>query len=110
MAKYTSSGYCVFSMNREMGAVDISGDGNIYALADSATIFGEKVVKISQDGRIIKEASYGGVDIAVDDSSDSVWIAGADIKRLNRNLELQFSIDPIIWSVLSVDFTSGKDC
>ena len=49
---------------------------------------------------------FGGIDIAVDNENSSVWIVGADIKRLNLNLEHHFTIDPIEWVATSVDYTS----
>ncbi len=91
-------------MSRSMNSIYFSENGEIYGLTDG-TIFGNKVLKMDQSGNIIKETSYGGFDIAVDDH-DSIWIVGANITRLNRNFNKQFSIDPVAWTALSVDFTS----
>ncbi|MEM2088451.1 MAG: hypothetical protein QXF52_07260 [Thermoproteota archaeon] len=89
----------------DMHSVYISENGDIYALTDG-TIYEKTIVKIDQSGNIIKEARYGGVNLAVDDDHDSIWIVGANITRLNRDFKKQFSIDPIAWATFSVDFTS----
>ena len=90
-------------------AVDVSEEGYIYALTSSGTIYGKSTVILDGYGSIVKEAPFGGGDIVVDDKSNSVWIVGADIKRLNKDLTLQFSIDPIEWCAVSVDFDTNGD-
>ena len=70
------------------------------------TTRGISVLIVDPLGRIVKKEGFGGVNIAVDGRHDSVWIVGADITRLNRNLVKQFSIDPIAWAVFCVDFAS----
>ena len=110
LSRWDAQGSCIFSIDMDIHAIDVSNDGYIYALTSgSGTIYGNTTVILDGYGNIIKEAPFGGIDIAVDDTSNSVWVVGADIKRLDKNLALLFSIDPIDWAAVSVDYTSdGK--
>lgn len=108
LLKYDAMGNEVFSIDRDIEAVDVSNDNRIYGLTDG-TIYGDKVLILDTNGTILKEAPYGGVDIVVDDHSNSVWIVGADIKKLDKSLTFEFSIDPIAWCAVSVDFTGKGD-
>ncbi len=106
MSKYDPDGNLVFSLDR-LDAVDISGNGDLYCLLSSGTIHGDSVLIIDPvSGEAKKRAEYGGIDLVVDDKNDSVWIVGANIKRLNRNLEEVFTIDPVAWCAVSVDYAS----
>jgi hypothetical protein len=91
----------------EVVSADISGNGNAYVLTGT-TIDGTSILRVDMaSGAVIQTASFGGIDVAVDDAHDAVWIVGSDIKKLNRNLQLQNDpIDPIEWSAVSVDFAS----
>jgi parallel beta-helix repeat protein len=109
LSRWDAQGNCIFSIDMNINAVDVSENGYIYALTDSGTIYGNTTVILDGYGNIIKEAPFGGIDIAIDDNSNSVWVVGANIKRLDKNLTLLFSIDPIDWAAGSVDYTSdGK--
>lgn len=88
-----------------INSIYVSENGDTYILTDTA-ILGRTIVKMDENGNIVKEVSYGGFNIVVDDAHDSIWIVGANITRLNRNLDKRFSMDPIAWAALSVDFTS----
>jgi len=91
--------------SQSMHSVYVSESGDIFALTDG-TIYGRTFIRMDQNGNIVKEEPYGGVNIVVDDDHDSVWIVGANITRLDRNLNKKFSMDPIAWAAFSVDFTS----
>ena len=109
LSRWDAQGNCIFSIDMAIDAVDVSEEGYIYALTSSGTIYGKSTVILDGYGSIVKEAPFGGGDIVVDDKSNSVWIVGADIKRLNKDLTLQFSIDPIEWYAVSVDFDTNGD-
>jgi hypothetical protein len=65
---------------------------------------------IDNTGTIIKHARLGGLDIAVDTKHDCLWIVGADIKKCNLDLKLDFKtklpLDPAHTGALSVDVNS----
>jgi hypothetical protein len=106
MCKYNPDGNLMFSLDR-LDAVDISANGDLYCLLSSGTIHGDGVLIINPlGGETKKKAEYGGIDLVVDDGNDSVWIVGADIKRLNTKLEEVFTIDPVAWCAVSVDYAS----
>ena len=107
MSRYGKDGKLIFSFDKDIQSVDISVTGSIYCLNSSGKIFGDSVFIIDPaDGKVIKEATFGGLDLVVDDEHDSVWIVGADIKRLDRNLSNLFIKDPITWTAVSVDYAS----
>ncbi len=110
LSRWDAQGKCIFSIEMDIYAVDVSENGYIYALNDPVgTIYGNTTVILDGYGNLIEEAPFGNVDIVVDDKFNSVWIVGADIKRMDKNLTLLFSIDPIEWSAVSVDFTTTGD-
>jgi hypothetical protein len=110
LLKYNEGGNEVFAKSLDLNSIDVSTDSNIYALTNGH-IYGAKVLLLDSDGNQLSEAPYGGVDIVVDDDFNSVWIVGDTVKRLNKNLELQFSVtpNPITWTAVSVDFTDTGD-
>ncbi len=107
MSKYDPDGNLAFCLDQYLVAVDISGNGDLYCLLSSGTIQGGSVLIIDPvSGDTRKKAEYGGIDLVIDDKNDSLWIVGADIKRLNMKLEEVFTIDPVGWSAVSVDYAS----
>ena len=61
------------------------------------------VFAIDSSGTIIKHSKGGGFDIAVDPSGDCLWIVGFDIKKLNLDLQVLLTVDPIGAVAFSVD-------
>jgi len=109
LLKYDVSGNLVFDLSRNIHSIDVAENSDIYALTTINTIYGDKILLLNSEGAVLDEASFGGFDVAVDDNSNSVWIVGADIKRLNKELVEQFTVDPIGWVAVSVDFNSSGD-
>ena len=85
------------------GAIDMVSDERVYALGFSGTIHGDGAYVLDANGDNLNSTSYGGWDIVVDENNSGVWIVGGDIDRLDMNLNIQFTIDPIAWSATSVD-------
>lgn len=109
LGKYDKDGNMVFTIDdKEFTSVDESRDRNIYAHIGTTT-HGDSIVIINSSGVIIKEKSYGNLDVVIDDEHSSVWTVGADLKKLDKDLNFQFSIDPFKWAAVSVDFTSDGD-
>jgi len=106
LLKIDIQGNTVLEIPRGIGAIDIEQSGLIYALTSSGTIFGDSIIVLDEQGNFLIGEFYGGIDIAVDNENSSVWIVGADIKRLNLDLQHQFTIDPVEWSATSVDYAS----
>jgi hypothetical protein len=103
--KIDINGNILLGISKQIGAIDVDQNGLIYTLTDpSGTIYGDSVLVMNDAGNILNGADYGGFDIAVDSDHGSVWIVGADIKRLDLNLNHQFTIDPVAWTALSVDY------
>lgn len=101
------SGTAIWSVEVAANAVDISSSGDAYVLTDAGSIHGDSILHVDpEDGSIIREEEFGGIDLVVDGAHDAVWIVGSDIDKLNLNLEHQFTIDPIEWTAFSVDFSS----
>ncbi|MGD8760549.1 MAG: hypothetical protein PVJ07_09880 [Anaerolineales bacterium] len=101
------SGTAIWSVELAANAADLSSSGDAYVLTDAGNIHGDSILLLDpEDGSIIREEDFGGIDLVVDDTHDAVWIVGSDIDKLNLNLEHQFTTDPIEWAAFSVDFSS----
>lgn len=61
------------------------------------------VFAIDSSGIIVKHSKDGGFDITVDPSGDCLWIVGFDIKKLNLDLQVLLTVDPIRAVAFSVD-------
>jgi len=61
------------------------------------------VFAIDSSGTIIKHSKDGGFDITVDPSGDCLWIVGFDIKKLNLDIQVLLTVDPIGAVAFSVD-------
>lgn len=101
------SGTAIWSVEVAANAVDLSSSGDAYVLTDAGNIHGDSILLLDpEDGSMIREEDFGGIDLVVDDAHDAVWIVGSDIDKLNLNLEHEFTIDPIEWTAFSIDFSS----
>ena len=86
----------------EIISVALSRNGDAYVLSGT-TIFGDQVLRIDvADGQVLDSGSFGGFEIAVDDANDAVWVVGATIRRLDRELNQVNEIDPVEFSAVSV--------
>ncbi|MBD3386989.1 T9SS type A sorting domain-containing protein [candidate division KSB1 bacterium] len=95
-------------LQRELGpgAVDVGRNGNVYILTTSGTIKGDSLIVLDSDGQYLKGTGESGYDLVVDDNHNAIWVVGADVKRLSKDLQLLMTIDPINWSASSVDFAA----
>ena len=108
VVKYNLAGGEVFAVtgHYSYSAADVAGDGTIYALTSTGTIYGDTLLKISPRGSILAEEAIGGVDLVVDDLHGGIYIVGADVKYCDLDLAVQWTIDPIGWCAVSVDTCS----
>ena len=112
LSRYDASGDLVWSTRYtdkdvDMQGVAISSTGYAYVLTSRGTISGHSILRLDPtDGSIKGEVQTGGFDIVVDDDHYAVWLAGADLKKLNLFLESECRLDPIEWAAVSLDFDS----
>jgi hypothetical protein len=106
LLKVDTDGNILLAIGRKMSAVDIGRDGTVYGLLNWGNIYGTRLLVIDSAGNFLDSSNYSGFDVVVDEAHSSIWIVGADIDRLDMNLQHQFTIDPIKWCAMSVDFAS----
>jgi outer membrane protein assembly factor BamB len=100
----TASGKQLWSFASADGlnAAAVAGD-LIYALTCEGTIYGKNLVVLDSSGNLVKKAPVAGFDIAFDPNANRLWLVGADIKRCDMDLQVEWSIDPFQWCASSVD-------
>jgi hypothetical protein len=81
----------------------VSPDGLVYALTSDGTICGKQTLVIDQKGRVVREASVGGFDLALDNDSKVLWLVGKNIKKCDLALKILVEINSIGWCAVSVD-------
>jgi len=112
LSRYDRTGSLIWSTNIDFGSVCLSTNGDIYALDSGISIYGERLLHIDpNDGTIIKQCEFSGVDLVVDDLHKAIWVVGGgghggSIKKIDSDLNLVFKIDPIKWCARSVDVSS----
>ncbi len=106
LSKIDVTGKTVLRIPKKIAAVDLDTQGNLYALTRTYAIYGDSIVVLDANGNLTMGAHYGGYDLVVDSDHSSVWIVGADIKKLDLNLQHQFTVDPIAWTATTVDYAS----
>jgi len=106
LSKIDINGKFILKIPRKIAAVDLDIKGNLYALTRTYTIYGDSIIVIDAKGNMTMGAHYGGYDLVVDDDRSAVWIVGGDIKKLDLNLQHQFTVDPIAWTATTVDYAS----
>ena len=106
LSQINKNGDLIKQINKPIGAIDIHSNGNIFALGDNGSIYGDSIYIFDSSGNEINSAPFGGYDLVVDEAHNAVWIVGSDIKKLDLNLVLGFIIDPIEWSAMTVDFSN----
>lgn len=106
LVKIDLEGNILYESSVSITGIDLTPNGYVYALTSSGTIYGDDIIVLDDQGSEIMNAGYGGIDIAVDDENNSVWIAGADLKKMTLNLEHQFTIDYFDWTAISIDYAN----
>ena len=97
------TGEQLWSLDGEFNSATVSQNGMVYALTSSGTIYGKEILLIDQNGRIIRQASVAGFDLAVDDERKVLWLVGKNIKKCDLECNLLFEINCIGWCAVSVD-------
>ncbi len=90
-------------IRKAIGAIHLGNDNLVYFLTSQGTIYGDSLLVYDSNGNYIAGTAYSGFDLLVDDKRGNIWIVGNDIKKLNKNLELEFRIEPIGWLASSID-------
>lgn len=106
LSKIDKYGNLIKEINKPIGGIDLSSNGNLYALGSNGTIHGDSIFVFDSSGNMLQSAPWGGYDLVVDEKHNSIWIVGSDIKKINLDLVHEFTIDPIAWSAMSVDFST----
>ena len=102
-----TSGQKRWSLPKQVSAVCFLDADHAYVLVTNGTISGESTLLLDpQTGTVEKTVPPSGFDLAVDGAHSAVWIVGPDIKQLDLDLNLRFTLDPIGWNAVSVDFDS----
>ncbi len=103
LRRFDSQGEEVFSVPiDDITAIAVSATGSMFGLA-GPTIHGAEILKIDSDGNVVTRTEGGGIDLVVDDSHQALWAVGSTIQRYSLDLALDWSMDPIAWSAVSVD-------
>ncbi len=111
LARYNIDGTKAWSLSSgRYGAVDITKENYAYVIKNGDnSSSGDKIQKISADtGKVEKEIdlSYNGFDIVVDEDNGNLWVAGQEISLLDLELNEKWTIDPVDWYIISIDYTS----
>ena len=100
----TKTGKKLWSLAGQFRSAVISKQGMAYVSMSDGTIYGKGVVIIDRAGEIVKQkGDVSGFEVALDNDSETLWLAGADIKRCNLELEVLMTCDPIGWCAVSLD-------
>ncbi len=98
-----NSGERLWSLNGGFHSAAVSPNGTIYALTSQGTIYGDKTLLIDRGGRVVREASVGGFDLAVDAERNAVWLTAKTIKKCDLELNVLLELNPIHWCGVSID-------
>jgi hypothetical protein len=78
----------------------------VFALTSSGTIYGNQILLIGLQGQILRQASIGGFDLAVDDKRKVVWLVGKNIKKCDLEFKVLQEVNSIGWCAVSIDLSS----
>lgn len=107
LSKYKHTGEESWVLEGSFHCVDISSTGRAYSLTSEGTIYGKELLEIdTANGKVMKRVQVDGFDLVVDDSHKAIWVVGADIRKLNHELEIEVTLDPVAWYAVSVDYAS----
>lgn len=104
LAYDAETGEQLWSRDGEYNSVEISTDGRIFALnsGGTGTIYGKLLQVFDRQGRMIREAPWGGWDLALDRDGTGVYLVGKTIQKLT-NLETTWEMTSIRWCAVSAD-------
>jgi hypothetical protein len=91
-----------FASSDGLNAAAVAGD-LIYVSTSDGKIYGKDVIVLDSSGNLMKKAPVAGFDVAFDPNANRLWLVGADIKRCDMDLQVEWSIDPFQWCASSVD-------
>ena len=98
-----NTGERLWSLDGEFTSATVSQNGMVYALASAGTIHGKDALVIDQEGRVVRQASVGGFDLAVDADRNVLWLVGNNIKKCDLELNVLLELNLIRWCAVSVD-------
>jgi len=96
------TGEQLWSLKGGFTCATMSQNGMVYALTSPGPIYGEQTLVID-GGRIARQASVGGFDLAVDANRNVLWLVGNKIKKCDLELRVLLEVNPIRWCAVSVD-------
>jgi hypothetical protein len=82
----------VFALNTE-----------VFTLTSAGSICGDSLVVYDNNGAPQRGAAIAGHDLVVDDDTGTVWVVGCQITKCDRELNVEWSIDPLTWVSTGVD-------
>jgi hypothetical protein len=89
-------------------AVHVAKTGFAYAIKSGPQVANGAVIqKIdAETGEVVKSSrvNYRCFDIVADDRDEVVWVAGQAITKLDLDLREEWTIDPIPWYAVSIDY------
>jgi hypothetical protein len=88
---------------RDFTSAVVSPDGLVYALASDGTIYGKQTLVIDEKGQIVRQASVGGTDLALDAERGVLWLVGKTIKKCDLELRVLLEVNTIRWCAVSTD-------
>jgi hypothetical protein len=101
-AYQVNSGGRLWSLKGEFTSATMAQNGMVYALT-GGTIYGEQTQVIDQEGRVVRQASVGGFDLAVDADRNVLWLVGNNVKKCDLELKVLLELNLIRWCAVSVD-------
>jgi hypothetical protein len=102
-AHQNDTGERLWSLDGGFNSATVSQNGNVYALTSSGTIYGNGILLIDQTGRIVKQTSVGGFDLALDEERKALWLAGKTIKKCDLECQQLLEVNCIGWCAVSLD-------
>lgn len=108
ISRFDRDGNRAWTLNRPIHAVDVFSPQRAYGLTESGTIWGESLVEIDTvSGHVRREIQEaGGFDLCVDPARKRIWVVGSEIYLVSFSGDVLFTIDPIAWCAVSVDYRS----
>jgi hypothetical protein len=102
-AYQVNAGERLWSLTGEFTSATVAQNGMVYALTSAGTIYGEQTQVIDQAGRIVRQASVGGFDLALDADRNVLWLVGNNVKKCDLELKVLLELNLIRWCAVSVD-------
>ncbi len=111
LARYNIDGTKVWNIaSGRYGAVDIANTNYVYVIKKGNNNSGKTTIqkRATDTGKIEKEIElpYRAFDIVVDENNKNLWVAGQAISLLDLELDEKWTIDPVNWYIISIDYAS----